>query len=98
MSAGINRLAMIKAELAATALNARFVGEHSLEEINIEELIRENYSLSQEVALHRKKLMGTVDPEEWDEYVAFVEECIAKARENEGAVDEMLSPGGNEEE
>ena len=62
-------------------LMARFVGEASTEEINIEEEIRKQYSLSQEVALHRKRLMGTATDEEWDAYTAYVEECITKVRE-----------------
>ena len=38
-------------------------------------------SLSQELALHRKKICGVVNEEEWNDYVLFVQECIAKANE-----------------
>lgn len=41
-------------------------------------LIRERYSLSKELCLHRKKLIGTVDAQEWSAYVDYVLECIAK--------------------
>lgn len=41
------------------------------------------YSLSQELCLHRKKLLGIVDETEWNDYVSFVNACIAKAKEND---------------
>mgnify|MGYP006873202673 CR=1 FL=1 len=34
------------------------------------------YSLSEELCLHRKKLLDLVDPEEWNDYVNFVASCI----------------------
>jgi len=55
--------------------------EASEEDIKIEHYIREQYSLSMELALHRKKAMGVVDETEWQNYCDFVQECIAKARE-----------------
>ncbi len=66
-----------------TDLKVFLVEEASEEEVNIELAIREKYSMSQELALHRKKLMGTADPSEWDEYTAFVQECIDKVRNAE---------------
>ena len=66
-----------------TDLKVFLVEEASDEEVNIELAIREKYSMSQELALHRKKLMGAVDPDEWDEYTAFVQECIDKVRSAE---------------
>ena len=63
-----------------TDLKVFLVEEASDEEVNIELAIREKYSMSQELALHRKKLMGAVEPSEWDEYTAFVQECIDKVR------------------
>lgn len=60
------------------------VEEQSEEEVRIENLIREKYSLSQELALHRKKAMGSAhySKAEWDEYCSYVEECIERARAN----------------
>ena len=66
--------------IAKLNLLTRFVGEASDEDIRIEDLIRNRYSLSNELSLHRKKAMGIIDNAEWDEYCAFVEECIAEAR------------------
>lgn len=53
------------------------------EDIIIESYIREKYSLSNEIAIHRKKLMGILSNEEWDEYTSYVLECIEKAREQD---------------
>lgn len=50
------------------------------EDFKVNSLIREKYSLSQELCLHRKKILGIVDENEWNEYVAFVEECVNKAK------------------
>lgn len=66
-----------------TDLKVFLVEEASEEEVNIELAIREKYSMSQELALHRKKLMGVVEPSEWDEYTAYVQECIDKVREED---------------
>lgn len=63
-----------------TDLKVSLVEEASNEEVNIELAIREKYSMSQELAMHRKKLMGTVEASEWDEYTAYVQECIDKVR------------------
>ena len=64
-------------------LKVQLVEEKTNEEIAIELAIREKYSMSQELALHRKKLMDTVDAKEWDEYTAYVQECIDRVREAE---------------
>lgn len=61
-------------------LKIQLVSEASEEETEIELLIREQYSLSQELALHRKKAMGIVDETEWNNYVAYVQECIDRVR------------------
>ena len=62
---------------------SQLVAEASEEDAKINLLIREKYSMSQELALHRKKLLGTATDEEWQEYNAYVEECIVKAREEQ---------------
>jgi len=41
----------------------------------------EGISLSQELCLHRKKLIGLVEEDEWNDYCQFVQKCIDKARE-----------------
>lgn len=61
-------------------LKIQLVSEASEEETEIELLIREQYSLSQELALHRKKAMGIVDETEWNDYVAYIQECIDRVR------------------
>ena len=61
-------------------LKLGLVSEASQEETEIELFIREQYSLSQELALHRKKAMGIVDEAEWNNYVAYVQECIDRVR------------------
>ena len=61
-------------------LNLCLVSEVTKEETEIESYIREQYPLSRELALHRKKAMGILSQEEWDDYVAFVQECIDKVR------------------
>jgi hypothetical protein len=63
------------------AVIAALVKESSEEDQKINTYIREQYSMSQELALHRKRLMGTLSAEEWQTYTDYVEECIAKARE-----------------
>lgn len=53
------------------------------EDMAINLRIRTRYSMSQELALHRKKAMGTKTAgfkAEWDEYCAFVQECIDDIR------------------
>ena len=42
--------------------------------------IRLEYSTSRELALHRKKLLGIVDEEEWQTYVDYVVKCIEEAK------------------
>ncbi len=73
----------IQAEMNAkqNSVNSALIVEASELEYLIETLIREKYSMSQETALHRKKLMGTLSDEEWNEYATYIEECIAKAKE-----------------
>ena len=61
-------------------LKLQLVSEASDEETEIELLIREQYSLSQELALHRKKAMNIVDANEWTAYVTYVQECIDRVR------------------
>lgn len=57
------------------------VEEASEEDTRIELLIRERYSMSMELALHRKKAMGTVDAAEWDAYCEYVQECVDRIKE-----------------
>ena len=63
------------------SVNSALIVEANEEDYLINTLIREKYSMSQETALHRKRLMGTLPEEEWDEYTTFIEECVAKSRE-----------------
>lgn len=46
----------------------------------VEALIRERYSMSQEIAINRQR---DTKPTEWQEYYDFCEECKRKAREAE---------------
>ena len=43
-------------------------------------LIREKYSLNEELALHRKSMFNT-DNEEFTNYYAYVEDCKSRARQ-----------------
>lgn len=61
-------------------LKISLIAESSPEETEIEVLIRRKYSLSQEIALHRKSIMGVCDKSEWDDYCTYVQECIDEAR------------------
>jgi len=62
-------------------LKLSLVQEATDEEVRIELLIRERYTMSQELSLHRKKLMGTVSKTEWNAYCDYVEDCIRRVRE-----------------
>lgn len=64
-----------------TDLKLSLVQEATDEEVRIELLIRERYTMSQELSLHRKKLMGTVPKAEWNTYCDYVEDCIRRVRE-----------------
>ena len=72
-----------EANTKRTAFLSSFVAEQTDEETKIELYIRERYSMSQELALHRKKLMGVLEDGEWDAYCAYIEECIERARSEE---------------
>lgn len=61
-----------------TDLKVSLIEEQTPEEVAIELLIRERYSMSQELALHRKAIMG--NSEEWDVYCEYVQECVARVR------------------
>ena len=71
-------------------LKTSLIQEVTDEDLEINLLIRNGfddyrgYSLSKEIALHRKKLMGTIDDDEWNAYTAYVSLCIEKAREKNG--------------
>ena len=67
-------------QMKKASLQSQLVSEASEQEVKIELLIREKYSLSQELKLHREKLMGKYSSE-WDEYCAYIEECIRKVEE-----------------
>ena len=67
-----------KANSAVTGLLA----EKSEEDMRIETLIRERFSMSMETALHRKKLMGILPDAEWNKYCTFIQECIDEVRRN----------------
>lgn len=64
-------------------LNSKLCAEEDGDNLEIEMLIREKYSMSQEICIHRKKLMGTLEDEEWQEYVSYIEECIKKVQEKQ---------------
>lgn len=64
-----------------TSFQASLLADTSEKDTKIEMLIREKYSNSMEIALHRKKLMGVADETEWTSYCAYVQECIDKVRE-----------------
>lgn len=51
--------------------------KQDLYEKKVEKLIREKYSISQELAILRQK---ETKPEEFDEYNAYAEECKTKAK------------------
>ena len=65
------------------ASQSALIAEQTEEEHKINLLIREKYSMSQELELHRKKLNGVLPDETWEEYNAYVEECIRQVREDE---------------
>lgn len=48
----------------------------TLEEL-VEKLIRQRYTLNKELQIHRKR---DADPEQFDEYYQYVEQCINDAR------------------
>ena len=60
----------------AMDLKTQLIEEASSGVVSIELRIRTRYSMSQELALHRKKLMGKLEDSEWNDYCAFVQECI----------------------
>ena len=71
-----------EANTKKAASGAMLCDEPNAENDKIVRLIREaGYSLSMELALHRKKLIGAVDEDEWNAYQTCVLECIAKAKE-----------------
>lgn len=59
------------------------VADSSETDTQIEVLIREKYSLSQEIAIHRKHMMGTLSTDKWTEYCSYVQECIDKVESEE---------------
>ena len=65
------------------SVNSMYVAEESEEDYAIEGYIRQRYSMSKELALHRKQAMGILPEEEWNEYCEYVEECINKVREKD---------------
>ena len=64
-------------------LKVGLVEEMSDTDLKIEMLIRRKYSMSMETKIHREKLMGKIDDEEWNEYCTFVQECIDEAKSGE---------------
>lgn len=77
---------------------AALTDEHSSRDEQIQCLIRENYSLSEEIALLRKEvnelktafiellqieIFDSEESSEFDEYNAFIEECKKKVPEEE---------------
>lgn len=78
-----------KMRLDEANLRTDLIKEATDLEITIEFYIREKYSLSQEVAIHRKKLLGELTDEEWNEYNDFVKDCIERAKEKDLIHDTM---------
>lgn len=70
-----------EANIKRNASGVSLYGETDEKNDKIVRLIRERYSLSMELALHRKKMVGVVDEDEWDAYQAFVIECIEKVKD-----------------
>lgn len=64
----------------AMDLKTQLIEEASSGEVSIELQIRARYSMSQELSLHRKKLMGKLDDSEWNDYCAFVQKCIDEVK------------------
>ena len=65
------------------ASQSALIAEQTEEEHKINLLIREKYSMSQELELHRKKLNGVLPDEEWEEYNTYIKDCIRQVREDE---------------
>lgn len=63
-------------DMTEEEINSAKYNEISYEE-TVVALIRERYSLDDELAIHRQK---DTKPDEWQEYNAFCEECKAKAK------------------
>ncbi|MBR6287812.1 MAG: hypothetical protein IKR19_00535 [Acholeplasmatales bacterium] len=61
--------------------------EANSKDIKIEFYIRnglddhEGISMSKETGILRKKLMGILPDEEWNDYTTFIEKCISKVSE-----------------
>lgn len=61
--------------------------EANSKDIKIEFYIRnglddhEGISMSKEIGILRKKLMGILPDEEWNDYTTFIEKCISKVSE-----------------
>lgn len=61
--------------------------EANSKDIKIEFYIRnglddhEGISMSKETGILRKKLMGILSDEEWNDYTTFIEKCISKVSE-----------------
>ena len=72
-----------EANVKANASRSQYADEPNEEDAKIVLLIRERYTLSMELALHRKKLVGAVDEDEWNAYQNYVLECIERARASE---------------
>ena len=53
------------------------IGAEKIYSIRVDELIREKYSLSNELAILRQK---DIKPEEWKAYNVYCEECKRKAK------------------
>ena len=73
----------LQKQINSMILATQLIKDNGEEDIEIELLIREKYSMSQEICIHRKKLMGILEENEWQEYVSYVEECIKKVQEKE---------------
>lgn len=75
----------IEVALKNLLLKVGLVEEMSDTDLKIEMLIRQKYSMSMETKIHREKLMGKIDDEEWNNYCNYIQECIdtVYAEENE---------------
>ena len=70
--------ARVDEQISKLGSQVALIDEKDNREARIVEAIRTRYTLSEELALHRKKEMGTIDPDEWSAYCDFVESVIAQ--------------------
>lgn len=79
----------IERKIGQIDTNVELVKDASDKDTNIEYNIRkgtqnhDGISLSQEIGILRKKILGTLSDEDWNDYTSFIQECIDLANNNE---------------